>query len=85
VRRAAILLWRGPWLAPLGIALGVWGIAGALSEWTTRIGPFASAAGDAGRRARGMPRSMHGTALAHVGVGLTLIARMSSEREVSRR
>ena len=34
------LYWRGPWLAPFGIALGVWIIAGALSEWATRVKLF---------------------------------------------
>ena len=29
---AFALFWRGPWLAPFGIALGVWIVAGALSE-----------------------------------------------------
>ena len=33
--------WRGPWLAPFGIALGVWIVAGALSEWATRVKLFA--------------------------------------------
>src|SRR5207247_184697 len=28
---------RGPWLAPFGIALGAWIVAGALSEWATRV------------------------------------------------
>jgi cytochrome c-type biogenesis protein CcmF len=80
-----ILRWRGPWLAPLGVALGAWVIAGALSEWTTRIGLFASAPGDAWRRARGMPRSVHGTALAHVGIGLTLIGIVASSAWQSER
>ena len=34
-------IWRGPWLAPFGIALGVWVIAGAVSEWATRVKLFA--------------------------------------------
>src|SRR5712672_4359503 len=33
----AAVMWRGPWLAPYGIALGVWIVAGALSEWATRV------------------------------------------------
>jgi cytochrome c-type biogenesis protein CcmF len=81
----AVLRWRGPWLAPLGMALGVWIIAGALSEWTMRVGLFASAASDAWRRARGMPRSAHGTALAHAGVGLTLIGIVASSAWQSER
>src|SRR5712691_6028314 len=33
----AAVFWRGPWLAPYGIALGVWIVAGAVSEWASRV------------------------------------------------
>jgi cytochrome c-type biogenesis protein CcmF len=65
--------WRGPWLAPFGVALAVWIIAGALSEWIVRVQPLAAGADRAWRRARGLPRSAHGTTLAHLGIGLTLL------------
>jgi cytochrome c-type biogenesis protein CcmF len=70
---AAALFWRGPWLAPFGIALGVWIIAGALSEWATRVKLFAATGQDSWRRALGLPRSAYGTLLAHAGVGLTVL------------
>jgi len=65
--------WRGPWLAPFGIALGVWVIAGALSEWATRVKLFGASPEETLRRARALPRAAHGTTLAHAGIGLTVI------------
>jgi cytochrome c-type biogenesis protein CcmF len=70
---AYAVAWRGPWLAPFGIALGAWVIAGALAEWTARVRLFAGARAEAWRRIAGLPRSAHGTTLAHAGVGLTVI------------
>ena len=68
----------GPALAALGLALGVWLIAGALSEiaWRIKLGsvPF----GDSLRRAGGLPRSSWGTAIAHAGVGLTVLGVVSA-------
>ncbi len=64
---------RGPWLAPVGLALGVWVMAGAASEilFRARIGkaPFAEVA----RRLRNLPRSAWGGALAHFGVGMMVV------------
>ncbi|HWB45695.1 MAG TPA: heme lyase CcmF/NrfE family subunit [Hyphomicrobiaceae bacterium] len=70
---AAVIARRGPWLAPFGIALGVWMIAGAVSEWVARTRLSGSAFSDALRRARNLPRSAHGTTLAHAGLGLAVI------------
>jgi cytochrome c-type biogenesis protein CcmF len=64
---------RGPWLAPFGIALGVWVIAGALAEWATRTKLLSASGGEAWRRARSLPRSAYGATLAHAGVGLMVI------------
>jgi cytochrome c-type biogenesis protein CcmF len=66
-------MWRGPWLAPFAIALGVWVVAGAISELF-----FRARAGTAGwievaRRLRNLPRSAYGTAIAHAGVGVMVI------------
>ncbi len=69
----AALMWRGPWLAPFGIALGVWVVAGAVSEWATRIKLFGASSEEALRRAAGLPRSAYGGMLAHAGVGITVI------------
>jgi cytochrome c-type biogenesis protein CcmF len=70
---AAAMTWRGPWLAPFGIALGVWVVAGAFSEWATRIKLFGASPEEALRRAAGLPRSAYGGMLAHAGVGITVI------------
>ena len=58
---ALALIWRGPWLAPFGIALGVWVVAGALSEWASRVKLFAAGCDEVWRRARDLPRSAYGT------------------------
>jgi cytochrome c-type biogenesis protein CcmF len=70
---AFALFWRGPWLAPFGIALGVWIVAGALSEWTSRVKLFAAGRDEVWRRARGLPRSAYGGMLAHGGIGLMVL------------
>jgi len=64
---------RGPWLAPVGIALGVWVIGGAVQElaFRTKVGQLAWR--DSLRRFMGLPRSVYGTALAHIGVGVMVI------------
>src|SRR5690606_16690993 len=67
----------GSSLAPaLGAGLGAWVIAGALSDLVLKMGfrslrrlPPATAL----RRLAGLPRSIYGTALAHMGVGVTLL------------
>ncbi len=66
-------MWRGPWLAPFAVALGVWVIGGAVTELF-----FRARAGTAGpmevlRRLRNLPRSVYGTAIAHAGVGVMVI------------
>jgi cytochrome c-type biogenesis protein CcmF len=61
-----------PVLAPFGIGLAVFVIAGALTDVAERIGLFRAPA-TALRRAAGLPRSAWGAALAHMGIGLTLI------------
>jgi cytochrome c-type biogenesis protein CcmF len=63
----------GSTLAPLAIGLGIFVIAGAVTDVVERTGlvrlPFATAL----HRARGMPRSAWGTAFAHAGLGVALI------------
>jgi cytochrome c-type biogenesis protein CcmF len=63
----------GPVLAPFGIGLAVFVMAGALTDLAERIGvlrvPFATALA----RARGLPRSAWGTAIAHFGLGVSLL------------
>jgi cytochrome c-type biogenesis protein CcmF len=64
---------RGPWLAPLGLGLGVWLIAGAATELLYRVKLFEASGAEAWRRLRNLPRSAHGTALAHAGLGIVVI------------
>jgi cytochrome c-type biogenesis protein CcmF len=64
---------KGPWLAPLGIGLGIWLIMGGATELAYRIKLFDSSRAEAWRRLRNLPRSAFGTALAHAGLGLVVI------------
>lgn len=63
----------GATLAPLAIGLGIFVIAGAVTDLVERTGlvrlPFATVL----HRARGLPRSAWGTAFAHAGLGVALI------------
>src|SRR5262245_8108417 len=70
---SAALVWRGPWLAPFGIALGIWVVAGAVAEWAQRIKLFAAPAAESLSRALGLPRAAYGTLMGHAGVGLAVI------------
>jgi len=64
---------RGPWLAPLGLGLGVWLIAGALTDITHRVKLMDATWPEAWRRLRNLPRAAYGGALAHAGLGLVVI------------
>lgn len=63
----------GSALAPLAIGLGIFVIAGAVTDIVERTGlvrlPFATVR----QRARGLPRSAWGTTFAHAGLGVALI------------
>lgn len=63
----------GSALAPLAIGLGIFVIAGAVTDIVERTGlvrlPFATVL----HRARGLPRSAWGTTFAHAGLGVALI------------
>jgi len=65
--------YRGPWLAPFAIGLGVWVMAGAVQDLLarSRFGDlkFSVALG----RLRGLPRGAFGTTCAHFGVGLMVV------------
>ena len=65
--------WRGPWLAPIGAGLAVWLMAGALSELALRVKAFQAGWAEVARRARNLPRASYGTALAHFGLGVTVL------------
>jgi cytochrome c-type biogenesis protein CcmF len=70
---ALAAFYRGPMLAPFGLALGVWVMAGAVSELATRVRLGAVPLADTWRRVSSQPRSAYGTALAHFGVGLLVV------------
>jgi cytochrome c-type biogenesis protein CcmF len=70
---AAAAFQRGPWLAPFGLALGVFVMAGAVSELAWRIRLGSVPLGEAWRRLANQPRSALGTALAHFGVGMLVV------------
>ncbi|APG90409.1 heme lyase CcmF/NrfE family subunit [Sinorhizobium americanum] len=63
----------GPVLAVLGIGLGVYLIVGSITDVALRSGLGKAAGRVALRRFLGLPRSAYGTALAHIGLGVTLI------------
>lgn len=75
VAAIAILAWtqRGPWLAPFGIGLGIWLIAGALTEIAFRVKLFEGNWAETTRRLGSLPRAAYGGMLAHAGLGLAVI------------
>jgi cytochrome c-type biogenesis protein CcmF len=64
---------RGPWLAPFGIALGLYVMLGAASEWASRIKIGQASFDEVRRRAANLPRSSYGTLFAHFGIGMLMI------------
>ena len=64
---------KGPWLAPLGIGLGLWLIMGAVTDIAFRVKLLDAKGREAWRRARNLPRAAYGSALAHAGLGLVVI------------
>ena len=63
----------GPVAAPLGLGLGVWLIAGSATEIISRCYRRGLSWKVVVERAYGLPRSAWGTALAHAGMGITVI------------
>ena len=63
---------RGPWLAPVGMALAAWLVFGALADLAQKISLFKVPLATSWHRLRGLPRSALGTVLAHGGVGVML-------------
>jgi cytochrome c-type biogenesis protein CcmF len=63
----------GSTLAPLAIGLGIFVIAGAITDIVERTGLVRLPLATALHRARGLPRSAWGTAFAHAGLGVALI------------
>ena len=78
----------GPVLAPFGVGLAVYVMVGALIDPIERIGLFRVPLATAFARARGLPRSAWGTAVAHFAAGMLLLgviaeSQWNAERIVS--
>jgi cytochrome c-type biogenesis protein CcmF len=63
----------GPVLAPFGIGLAIFVMASALTEIVERTGLLKTSLATAFARAKGLPRSTWGSALAHCGLGVALL------------
>ncbi len=63
----------GPVLAPFGVGLAVFVMAGAITDIAERTLILRVPIGAALRRAAGLPRSAWGAAFAHFGIGVTLL------------
>ncbi|WP_075217512.1 heme lyase CcmF/NrfE family subunit [Mongoliimonas terrestris] len=63
----------GPVLAALGVGLAAWLIVGAFSELVTRARFREAGLATGLRRLAGLPRAAFGTAVAHAGLGVTLL------------
>ena len=62
-----------PLLAPFGIGLALFVIAGAITDIVERTGLLRAPLMSVARRAAGLPRSAWGTTFAHLGLGITLL------------
>ncbi|MET0313801.1 MAG: heme lyase CcmF/NrfE family subunit, partial [Hansschlegelia sp.] len=63
----------GPTLAPIGVGIALFAIVGAFAEIGERTKLFRAPLSESLRRARGFPTSTWGGALAHAGLGVTLL------------
>ncbi len=73
-----LLVDRASVLAALGVGLAVWLALGALTDLAQKSALGAVPMAVAARRLAGLPRSVFGTALAHCGLGLTLLGIVST-------
>jgi cytochrome c-type biogenesis protein CcmF len=64
---------RGPWLAPIMMAVGVYVMAGAVQELALRVKLGTVGRDEIKRRLWNLPRSVYGTAMAHFGVGMVVV------------
>jgi cytochrome c-type biogenesis protein CcmF len=70
---ASFVLEGKPLLAPFGVGLALFVITGTVTDICERIGLLRTPLATVLRRAGGLPRSAWGTALAHLGLGITLL------------
>ena len=73
VAASALALARARRRRPLGRGLGVWLIAGTLTELVERVRGGGARAGEVWRRLRQQPRGAGGMILAHIGHGLFIL------------
>ncbi|MGL4810390.1 MAG: cytochrome c-type biogenesis CcmF C-terminal domain-containing protein, partial [Beijerinckiaceae bacterium] len=64
---------RAPWFAPLAVGAGVWLIIGSFEEMLQRVWKRGQPLSSTWARAKGLPRAAYGMALAHAGVGVTVL------------
>ena len=74
---ALAIQYRGPVMAPFGIALGVWLVAGSLTEIAERIRLLRAPLSSSWSRFKGLPGQALGMSLAHIGVGVMVIGIVS--------
>jgi len=67
------VLWDGFSLAPLGLLLGFWVMAGALADLAERVRLLRVPMSTSLARLVGLPRSAFSTVLAHFGLGVTVV------------
>ncbi len=72
-------------LAPFGVGLAFFVICGALTDLVERTGLFRAPLTTVRQRAAGLPRSVWGTATAHLGMGITLLGIVSVSTWASER
>jgi cytochrome c-type biogenesis protein CcmF len=70
---AYALTWGGPVIAPFAVGLSAYVIVGALVDIGERVGLLRLPLSVVAHRAIGLPRASWGTAIAHLGVGLTML------------
>jgi cytochrome c-type biogenesis protein CcmF len=61
---------RGPWLAPVGMAVAAWLVFGAIADIAAKTALFKVPLATSFHRLAGLPRSAIGTAVAHAGLGI---------------
>ncbi|PZF77740.1 heme lyase NrfEFG subunit NrfE [Aestuariivirga litoralis] len=61
---------RGPWLAPVGMAIAAWLVFGAIADLAAKVALFKVPLATSWHRLTGLPRSAIGTAVAHAGLGV---------------
>jgi cytochrome c-type biogenesis protein CcmF len=73
IAMAFAVMGSGSVLAPFGIGLAFYVVAGSLVDLVERTGLFRMPLRTVSARTRGLPRSVWGTAVAHLGMGVTLL------------